>query len=454
MRDYNSKSSIAGFSSRKKDMIVNGISYNLICKRIFFTIIFILIIFNITAQTNNKIAQEINFSGFIKYELFADTRQTVNAREGLVVLYPENIFYDANGNDVNAVPSINMLSIHSRLRCNITGPVLLGARSKGLVEADFYGNENNYFSDLNGLRLFNAYIKFIWEKTEILAGQDRHPMSIPGFFPGVISFSAGAPFHPMSRNPQIRIIQTMGKLKIIGCMLSQRDFTSTGTDGPGSQYLRNSGIPNLHFQVQFGIDSSNFAGGAGLDYKKIVPELFTINDDSEIFATQISLPGISIIGFLDAKTKPLSFRVQGVYAQNAYDMTMLGGYATKNVINVQTGEKEFSNVNTASVWTDIQTNGEKFLAGLFCGYSKNLGSGALIDGPFYVRGADIGCLYRISPRIVYTNGPLGVSLECEYTTANYGTANGDMKGGVTDTRPVSNFRSLLSLKYSFGTCVN
>ena len=107
-------------------------------------------------------------------------------------------------------------------------------------------------------------------------------MIIPGFFPSVVSFSAGALFHPMSRNPQIRIEQSMGKLKFIGCLYSQRDFTGTGPDGPGSQYFRNSGMPNLHFQVQCGSDSSTFFAGAGIDYKKIVPELFTAIDEAEM----------------------------------------------------------------------------------------------------------------------------------------------------------------------------
>jgi len=419
-------------------------------EKILFTF-FLFIFMNSYSQINNneKTNLKIKFSGFIKYELFADTRQTVNAREALVVLYPENVLYDANGKDVNAARSLNMLSIHSRLRSSITGPFFLGARTSGLVEADFYGNENKNFSDLNGLRLFNTYIKFDWGRTELLAGQYWHPMSIPGFFPGVVAFSAGAPFHPMSRNPQVRIIQTMGKLKIIGSMLSQRDFTGTGPDGPGSQYLRNSGIPNLHFQLQCGNDSSMIHAGAGVDYKKIVPELYTKNETGEIYATGKSLTGISMMGFITAKTKPLTIKAQGVYAQNSYDLLMLGGYAVKGVTNIQTGEKEFSNLNTVSLWTDFQTNGKNFYVGLFCGYIKNLGCGETIQGPYYSRGTDIGSVCRIAPRLVYTEGRVGISLEGEYTTACYGTVNGDLKGGVTSTDPVSNFRTLLSLKYSF-----
>ena len=137
--------------------------------------------FNSYSQVNDSKGRAdptIKFLGYIKYEVFADTRQTVYAREGLVVLFPENVMLDANGNDVNASHSINMLSIHSKLICSIAGPVFLGARSSGLVEADFFGNENKSFSDLNGLRLVNAYMKFNWGTTELLAGQYWHPMSI------------------------------------------------------------------------------------------------------------------------------------------------------------------------------------------------------------------------------------------------------------------------------------
>jgi hypothetical protein len=439
-------------AKRNIPKVESGIFYFYRQKRKILLVFFIFLFFYSNAQViNNKetINSKIKFSGFIKYELFADTRQTVNAREGLVLLYPENILFDVNGNDVNDAHSINMLSIHSRLRCSMTGPILFGGQSSGLVEADFYGNENKNFSDLNGLRLFNAYMKFNWGTTELLAGQYWHPMSVPECFPGVVSFNAEAPFHPMSRNPQIRIVQSMGKLKLIGCLFSQRDFTGTGPAGPGSQYLRNSGIPNIHFQVQYGTDSSNFLAGTGIDYKNIVPELYTVNDKAEIFETKNSLTSISLVGFINAKTKHILFKAQGVYAQNAYDMLMLGGYAVKKVTNVQTGKKEFSNLNTASVWADIQSNGRKVLFGLFCGYTKNIGSNEFIEGTFYARGLDIGSVYRIAPRIVYTRGPIGISLEGEYTTANYGIANGNMKGGVTGTNPVSNFRSLLSLKYSF-----
>lgn len=389
----------------------------------------------------------IKFSGFLKYEIFFDTRQTVNVREGLVVLYPDKIEYDENGDDINAVNSINMLSIHSRLRSDFTGPRILNARTSGLIEADFYGNENQYFSDLNGLRLFNGFMKFDWSSTELLIGQFWHPMSLPEYLPRVISFNAGAPFHPVSRNPQIRIKQHFKDIIIIGALLSQRDFTGTGPEGPGSQYLRNSGIPNLHVQIQYEADSTIAIGG-GIDFKKIIPEIQTSNQNGEIFKTSSNLKSISCMGFANINANNFSMRLQGIYAQNAYDILMLGGYAVQEIVNTQTGEKSFSNLNSFSIWGDLKTNGAKFTMGLFAGFTKNLGSSTSILGPLYSRGQNIRNVLRIAPRFIYALSPLVLAFETEYTAANYGFING--KGGVTNIDYVYNFRPLLSLKYSFG----
>lgn len=404
----------------------------------------------LTEKDKNQFKPRLTFSGFIKHDIFYDTRQTVNAREALVTLYPQNVHWDKDQNDINSRPSFNMLNIHSRLRCEITGPAVLGAETRALVESDFYGNENKNFSDLNGLRLFNAYIRFKWNTTELQVGQDWHPLSIQSFFPATVSFSAGAPFHPMSRNPQVRITQTAGNLKVAVSFLTQRDFTGTGPDGPGSQYLRNSGLPNVHLQAVYGGDSSIISAGVGVDYKKIVPELFTTNEYGEVFRTSSTLEGLSSTGFLAVKTKPLTLKLQGVYTQNAYDQLMIGGYAISNIADKRTLRKEFANLNTVSFWADAQSGlPGRMNFGLFYGYTRNLGSFKCIDGALYARGADIKSLFRVAPRVVYTYHNVGISLEGEYTGALYGTANGDGNGRVTNTHAVANFRSLMSVRYSF-----
>jgi hypothetical protein len=275
--------------------------------------------------------------------------------------------------------------------------------------------------------------------------------SVPEYFPRVVSFSAGAPFHPMSRNPQVRFQYKLRSLKLIGVLLSQRDFTSTGPDGPGSQYLRNAGIPNAHLQIHYGSDSSIVSAGVGIDYKKLIPELFVKNVRGEILSTRQSVASTSMVGFLNFRARNLSLRTQGVYAQNGYDLLMLGGYAERGIVNGETGEKVFSNLAAASVWADMQSNRGTVRGGLFAGTTTNLGSARSITGNLYSRGTDVLTIYRIAPRLIYLIEPLSVSLEAEYTMAKYGLANGNGKGKgkVVSGTAVSNFRSVLSLKYSF-----
>jgi hypothetical protein len=276
-----------------------------------------------------------------------------------------------------------MLSIQTRVKAAITGPDAFGAKTSGVVEADFFGNENSNFSDLNGLRLRHAFVKLNWKSTELLVGQYWHPMFVAESFPGVISFNTGAPFQPFSRNPQIRFTQTIGGLKLIGCVFSQRDFTSTGpeytfannlyssTVSASSKYLRNSGIPNLHFQMQFSPASTEHLFGAGVDFKTLMPEIMTVNQTKTArFESSETISSISGIGFARLKFKPLTIRIEGVLAQNAFDMVMLGGYAVKKINNQETGAREFANLKTGSIWLDANTHGKKVQFGIFTGYTN------------------------------------------------------------------------------------
>jgi len=392
----------------------------------------------------------IKFSGFVKTDAFYDTRQTVNIREGHFLLYPEATYFDANKKDINAKSNFNMLSIQSRLKGAISGPDAFGAKTSGVLEADFFGNENASFSDVNGFRIRHAFVKMNWKSTELLVGQYWHPMFISESFPAVISFNTGAPFQPFSRNPQIRLTKSLGGLKVIACVFTQRDFTSTGPDGGSSKYLRNSSIPNAHLQLQYKLDSLNLLFGAGVDYKSITPELYTTNiTGTKKYASEQTLNSLSAVGFVNLKLKPISIKLEGIYAQNAFDMVMIGGYGVKQVSDTATGAKEFTNLNTASLWADFQTNGKKVQFGLFGGYTKNMGSNDSIKGAIYGRGTNIDYVYRVAPRVVFISGKLNIALETEYTFAMYGLKNGNGKGKVTNGSAISNTRALLSFIYNF-----
>jgi hypothetical protein len=426
----------------------------------------LLIAAALTIQAQEKKEESkfgISFSGFVKTDIFYDTRQTVNIREGHFLLYPDNISTDANGNDVNDKSTFNILSIQTRLKGSITGPDAFGAKTSGVLEADFFGNAASGLDDVNGFRLRHAFVKLNWKTTELLVGQYWHPMFIAESFPGTISFNTGAPFQPFSRNPQIRFSKTLGGLKLIATVFAQRDFASMGPEYvfanntyssssvSSSKFLRNAGVPNAHFQLQFNPKSSEHLFGAGIDYKSLLPELYTVNNaKNKRFESSEKVGSMSAIAFAKLKFKPVTVKLEGVYAQNATDMVMIGGYAVSQINDTATGSKDFTNLNTGSVWLDVNTHGKKVQFGLFVGYTKNMGSTETVKtSTFYARGANIDNVYRVAPRVVFTSGKLDIALELEHTVAAYGKISANTKAELTDLKAVANNRALLAFVYKF-----
>ena len=107
----------------------------------------------------------IQFSGFVKTDIFYDSRQTDDLREGHFLILPKNISKDELGNDINDQSSFNFLSIQTRLAGNITGPDVLKAKTSAYIEAEFFGTSN---ADVNGFRLRHAYALMDWKKSELI----------------------------------------------------------------------------------------------------------------------------------------------------------------------------------------------------------------------------------------------------------------------------------------------
>ncbi|MCU0362916.1 MAG: hypothetical protein MUE32_06130 [Bacteroidales bacterium] len=384
----------------------------------------------------------IKFSGFVKNDIFYDTRQSGASngiREGHFYLYPDNVLNDSEGNDLNANPSFHMLSIQTRLKGDISGPDAFGAKTSGVIEAEFFGTSE---SDINGFRLRHAYVKLDWAKSSLLAGQYWHPLFPTESFPGTVSFNTGAPFTPFSRNPQVRFTAVFGKVSAIATAYAQRDFVSSGPDGGSNKYMRNSGLPGFNGQVRVAA-GEKVTAWAGFDYKNLRPELRT----SLNVETNERIGSIAAFANVKFKTTPFTLSVMGIWAQNASDLVMIGGYAVTGTADPVSGAREYTNYSTLNGWADISTNAKKVNAGLFAGYSRNLGASDDVTGSFYGRGNNISHIFRISPRVTVTEGRFTVSAEIESTTAAYGTAGSD--GLVTNAEGVSNLRILLATIFRF-----
>lgn len=410
-------------------------------------VICLFIAFALQAQTSedktNKI--KMKFSGFVKTDYFWDTRQTVSAREGHFLLFPAPENLDPDGEDINAKSNFNFLSIQSRVRMNVTGARALNADVTGKLEADFFGQLN---PNINLLRLRLAYVNLDWGKTELRFGQDWVPMFITDCFPGTVSFNTGAPFQPFARNPQVKITQKFGYFKLIGALLSQRDYASRGASGPSGTYIRNSATPEFSLQLHYKKVNKD-AGtalitGIGASYKTITPQIETGTG----YKTDETVGGMNGIAFLKYKAKKFTFKAEGIYGENITDVLSIGGFLVSDSVDVIKGYVEYSPIKTMSFWTDIHTNGKKLQVGLFAAYTQNMGAKDDMAGPVYGLGTNIADMYRVSPRVIYNAGKVRFALEFEYTVANYG-ATRDAKGVPTDLTEVSNLRSLFAVYYFF-----
>lgn len=389
----------------------------------------------------------IKFSGFVKNDVFLDSRQTIAAREGHFLLFPAAVKKDAYGEDINAKPNFNMLAVQSRLKGAISGPDAFGAKTSGVIEIDFFAQAN---ANINLVRMRHAFVKFDWSNFELLAGQYWNPLFVTDCFPGTVSFNTGTPLQSFARNPQVRGVFKSGGFKVTAAALSQRDYSSRGAAGVSSSYLRNAAMPDIHFQVQYG--KKSFVAGAGVAYKTIVPRLESEMTDPQagIYKVNESVSGLTAIGFAKVTTKPVTVKFEARYGENIADVLAISGFAMKSIVDPLTGEADYTPLTSTTIWGEIHTNGKKFQVGVFGGYFKNMGTKEAIDVgmPVYGLGTSISSLYRISPRVIYNAGKARIALEMEYTSADYGSGF-DENYLPASTTTATNIRGLLAFYYFF-----
>jgi hypothetical protein len=311
-----------------------------------------------------------------------------------------------------------------------------------MIEAEFFGTSD---ADLNGFRLRHGFVKLDWENCNLIIGQTWHPMFPAESFPATLSFNTGAPFIPFSRNPQVRFTRNQGPLKIKLTAYAQRDFATIGPDGGSNKYLRNSALPAGDLQLQFSPDSTEHVFTLGADIKTIRPELMT----SKKYFTDEMLTSTAIYAGMKLKFRPISLKMMAVLAENASDIMMIGGFGISDTTDIAKGYKEYVNYSTASFSLDIHTNGKRVQPGIFCGYSKNLGTSAdTLNGNSFGRGLNVDYLFRISPRLIFTSGKLSLGVEYEITTAAYGLS--DPSGTVSkEIDNYTNKRLLITAIYMF-----
>jgi hypothetical protein len=384
------------------------------------------------AATTPATPSILTWSGFVKADYFYDSRQTVFAREGHLLLWPSAISRDPNGTDRNAVPTFNALAIQTRLRAGITGPDFFGYKTTGAIEGEFFGHTD---ADINGFRMRHAFVNLTNAKMQMTFGQTWHPFFVPECFPGTYSFNTGTPFATIERNPQFRI-SSQGKTKVFAAILTERDFSVrlTGAADQSTGYLRNSGLPEFAAGIQH--TEGALVLGATVNYKSIRPSLATVFGSTTAaggnYATKAQISDVGFATYLKYKKGNTSIKIQNIYGSDHSDMLMLGGFGISDtVISGKSKDYTYTPIATNATWADLEWSKGSVEAGLFVAYASNLGASSDLKGivgatgaagapTTYGFGQTFRNMARIAPRVGWKMGKMKVGVEVEYSSATSG----------------------------------
>lgn len=392
------------------------------------------------------------FYGFVRSDYTLDSRKVYTTAQELFLLYPMYRDLNADGVDLNAVPSTSMSSITSRFGYNFSIPTdFLGAKkANARIETDFTGTPT-----FMNLTLRHAYTQLQWEHSSLLIGHTWHPMVTLGVMPSVHSLNIGAPFQPYNRSPQIRYDYLIRSIKLTAAAIYQMQNASVGPDATvpatavaSNLYQRYAIVPELYVSIER--KSEHLLVGLGGEYKSIMPNRYFIDGlgVKQINKNVLRTPALMLYGTWTSPKWNIS--AKSIVGQNLSEMFILGGYAI-------TPDNKYIASNSTTSFVQINY-GIKHQIGLFGGYSKNFGPSKdlPVGSNFYGVGVDkantasekiIGDVYRITPSYSYNlkNWKLGVELE--YTNAAWG--NRSITGSIINTDRVSNTRIYAILAYTF-----
>lgn len=385
-----------------------------------------------------------SIGGYIKQDIFFDSRQIYSERQGQFLLYPRPYSADQCGRDYNQKGSFNMLTIETRIRGAIAGPNLFGAESYAAIEGDFWGALPEL--DLLGLaRLRHAFFYLEWPDKSLLIGQYWHPVFIEDCYPDTVSFNNGVPIDTYAREPQVRVTKQFDNITLLFAVTSYATRLIDETALTNFQ-ARNAIMPDINLQARARIRSHVCGIGASCRRFVFRPESLPL---SERLRVQGDL--FSYLAFAYAKLvwHRLSLAVKLIFAQNGYVYELISTYGI-HCIEPYTFKRHYTNQQNVAIWIDFMREG-KIEPGLFMGVIKNVGTGKLVDPntvyPDIYGGSRLNYVARISPRIRWYSGPLIIAGEFEFTRAAWGTIN--KKGRIDDAIPVNNFRALFATYYSF-----
>lgn len=375
---------------------------------------------------------DVSFHGYVGVNATVDSRSSIAARNGHIYLYPLPKDLNESGEDLNNRRQFDIDASYSRFGLDVVGPELSGFNTSAMIEGDFVGNGevDSYF------RLRHAFVEFSKEKWSLLGGQTWHPVFVPENFPGTVNVNAGVPFHPLIRNPQIRLTwRANSNISLLFFVINQNNFRSTGFNPKGSE---EGMLPEFDVQLKWSGGGAFAALTAGHKTLGIPLDIDFTDSPKKVYSQHYSasfrynFPGVTV-------------KMGGIYGGNLSEMVMLGG------VGQSVADDDFIPIEAGSLWTDVHTNNsDGWQPGLFAGYTTVLGAREeILVFPELSRSeGKVEAVYGVSPRLKYIVGNAWIGAEYLFTMASWGNLYGNY-GIPENTGDYINHRLLLSLRYNF-----
>lgn len=393
-------------------------------------------------------AQKKNFSyqfyGFVRGDLFYNTRANQAPVDGNFYLYPLDKDLDDNGKDINATPNGSFYTFTTRLGVDMQGPKVGKAETSAKVEMDFGG----FSSSTTMLRIRQAYVKLDWKRVGVLIGQTWHPL-FGKVVPDVLNLSTGAPFQPFNREPQIAVSYRSGAWEWTGAALWQLQYTSSGPNGSSESYLKNSCVPEIYVGADY--RNPSWTAGIGFHLISLKPRTSSVVVDEagneHRYRVNERMTTCSWEGHVQYQSCKWRVAAKTMLASCLDHTALLGGYGISGIDPV-TGEREYTPFRHSTSWINL-TCGNRCKIHLYAGYTKNLGSTKpLVSGEKYGVGLDIDQLCSGNIAFSYNLPHWQFGVEYVPSTAWYGQT--DLSDGkVVHTHTVTNHRVLGLMIYYF-----
>ena len=395
--------------------------------------------------------------GFIRNYLTFDSRRTYTVTGGEYNLLPyDEQWNEDHSEDLNAVPQMQLQALTSRFGLNVTGPRIFGRASSAKLEADFGGFGTNNHE----LRLRLAYLKLSHGSSELLVGQDWHPMS-GNIMPEVLGMAAGAPFRPHSRAPQVRATCYYKSIGYTAALMWQLQYMNNGPKSPSDPTSTNSTAFAHNALWPEAFLGLNFRRGAwylqlAVDAQILKPRTHALIGGITQRVDE-SVTSLSPTLYAQYVTNSWKVKFRTLLASNTSHLNQLVGYGV-TAVNAD-GSWSYAPLRASISYLNI-AYGTKVRANLFLGYMKNLGAGSDLHdfggGNYliYMKGGsnftNLNSIWRLAPSVSYNVKAFNLGLEYEVTAATYGdlAANGSIKLNA-NLRNVVNHRICALVKYNF-----